>query len=214
MIISVRKFDPGEIWKAIKSDNCRWASRTSWLYVACTLWKISSSDSSDLLDLQSWSILFQPLSLKFTNSFLKTKMIQSLLKLCFNELGPIITTLVNHSLSKFFHRHLNKLFSIFFSKNQLYPWMISTTFVQFQTSTSFPKFSKKLLPPAFSLTSLLTHCLLFNLLTRSFILLKLLFSKFTMTSSLWWIRGRVRSLHSFFSTFSSAAFNNNNNNLL
>ena len=34
--------------------------------------------------------------------------------------------------------------------------MISTTFVQFQTSTSFPKFSKKLLPPAFNLTCLLS----------------------------------------------------------
>ena len=30
--------------------------------------------------------------------------------------------------------------------------MISTTFVQFQTSSSFPKFSKKLLLPAFNLT--------------------------------------------------------------
>ena len=78
--------------------------------------------------------------------------------------------------------------------------MISTTFVQFQTSTSFPKFSKKLLPPAFNLSCLLTHCLfLFSLLTGSFILLKLLFLKFTMTSSLRWIV--VRSLHSFFSTY-------------
>ena len=78
--------------------------------------------------------------------------------------------------------------------------MISTTFAQFQTSTSSPKFSKKLLPPVFNLTCLLTHCLLlFNLLTGSFILLKLLFSKFTMTSSLRWIV--VRSLHSFFSTY-------------
>ena len=80
------------------------------------------------------------------------------------------------------------------------PLMISTTFVLFQTSTSFSKFSKKLLPPAFNLTCLLTLCLLlFNLLTGSFILLKLLFSKFTMTSSLRWIV--VRSLHSFFSTY-------------
>ena len=77
--------------------------------------------------------------------------------------------------------------------------MISTTFVQFPTSTSFSKFSKKLLPPAFNLTCLLTHCLLlFSLLTGSFILLKLLFLKFTMTSSLRWIV--VRSLHLFFST--------------
>ena len=59
--------------------------------------------------------------------------------------------------------------------------------------------SKKLLPPAFNLACLLTLCLLFSLLTGSFILLKLLFSKFTMTSSLRWIV--VRSLHSFFSTY-------------
>ena len=85
-------------------------------------------------------------------------------------------------------------------KNHLYPLMISTTFVQFQTSTSSPKFSKKLLPPAFNLTCLLTHCLLLsNLLTGYFIPLKLLFLKFTTTSSLRWIV--VRSLHSFFSTY-------------
>ena len=103
-------------------------------------------------------------------------------------------------LKEFFHRHSNKLLSSLFSKNHLYPLMISTTFVQFPTSTSFPKFSKKLLPPAFNLTCLLTLCLLlFNLLTGSFILLKLLFSKFTMTSSLRWIV--VRSLHSFFLTY-------------
>ena len=82
------------------------------------------------------------------------------------------------------HRHSNKPLSSLFSKNHLYPLMISTTFVQFQTSTLFPKFSKKLLPPAFNLTCLLILCLpLFNLLIGSFILLKLLFSKFTMTSS-------------------------------
>ena len=56
--------------------------------------------------LQRWSILFQPLSLKFTNSFLLLKQcpLDSIptffLKLCFNELGPIITNLVNLSLSE------------------------------------------------------------------------------------------------------------------
>ena len=85
-------------------------------------------------------------------------------------------------------------------KKHLYPLKIPTTFVQSQTSTSFPKFSKKLLPPAFNLTCLLTLCLLLlNLLTGSFILLKLLFLKFKMTSSLRWIV--VRSLHSFFLTY-------------
>ena len=78
--------------------------------------------------------------------------------------------------------------------------MISTTFVQFRTSTSFSKFSKKLLPPAFNLTCLLTHCLLlFSPLTGTFILLKLLLSNFTVTSSLRWIV--VRPLHSFFSIY-------------
>ena len=97
-------------------------------------------------------------------------------------------------------QYSNKLLSSLFSKNHLYPLMISTTFVQFQTSSSFPKFSKKSLLPAFNLTCLLTHCLLlFSLLTGSFILLKLLFLKSTMTSSLRWIV--VRSLHSFFSTY-------------
>ena len=72
--------------------------------------------------------------------------------------------------------------------------------VQFQTLTLFPKFSKKLFPPAFNLTCLLTLCLLlFNLLTGSFILQKQLFLKFTMTSSLRWIV--VRSPHLFFSTY-------------
>ena len=124
-----------------------------------------------------------------------------LLKLCFNELGPIITNLVNLSLSEgIFPSSFKQALVQPLLKNHLYPLMISTTFVQFQTSTSFPKFSRKLLPPAFNLTCLLTHCLLlFNLLTGSFILLKLLFLKFTMTSSLRWIV--VRSLHSFFSTY-------------
>ena len=124
-----------------------------------------------------------------------------LLKLCFNELGPIITNLVNLSLSEgIFLLSFKQALASLFSKNHLYPLMISTTFVQFQTSSSFPKFSRKLLLPAFNLTCLLTHCLLlFSLLTGSSILLKLLFLKSTMTSSLRWIV--VRSLHSFFSTY-------------
>ena len=124
-----------------------------------------------------------------------------LLKLCFNELGPIITNLVNLSLSEgIFPSSFKQALVQPLLKNHLYPLMISTTFVQSLTSTSFPKFSKKLLPPAFNLTCLLTLCLLlFNLLTGSSIQLKLLFSKFTMTSSLRWIV--VRSLHSFFLTY-------------
>ena len=74
--------------------------------------------------------------------------------------------------------------------------MISTTFVQFQTTTSFPECSKQ--PPTFNLTC--PNSLFFsNLLTGSFILLKLLFLKFPMTSSLRWIA--VRSL-AFFLTYS------------
>ena len=112
--------------------------------------------------------------------------------------SPILS--ISLFLKEFFFRHSNKLLSSLFSKNHLYPLMISTTFVQFQTSTSSSKFLKKLLPLTFNLTCRLTHCLLlFNLLTGSFILLKLLFLKFTMTTSLRWIV--VRSLHSFFSTY-------------
>ena len=50
-------------------------------------------------------------------------------------------------LKEFFLLHSSKLLSSLFWKNHLYPLTISTTFVQFQTSTLFPKFSKKLLPP-------------------------------------------------------------------
>ena len=159
--------------------------------------------------LQSWSILFQPLSLKFTNSFRPLKinnvpLIPSQLSFWNSASTNLVqssqTLSISLFLKEFFHRHSNKLLSSLFSKNPLYPLMISTTFVQFQTSTSFPKFSKKLLPPAFNLTCLLTLCLLlFNLLIGSFILLKLLFLKFTLTSSLRWIV--VKSLHSFFSTY-------------
>ena len=155
------------------------------------------------------TILFQPLSLKFTNSFLLLKVnnvpwIPSQLSFwnsaSMNSVQSSQILSISLFLKEFFHRHSNKHLSSLFSKNHLYPLMISTTFVQFQTSSSFPKLSKKLLLPAFNLTCLITHCLLlFSLLTGSFTLLKLLFSKFTMTSSLRWIV--VRSLHSFFSTY-------------
>ena len=158
---------------------------------------------------QRWSILFQPLSLKSTNSFLLLKVnnvpwIPSQLffwnSASMNSVQSSQILSISLFLKEFFHRHSNKLLSSLFSKNHLYPLMISTTFVQFQTSSSFPKSSKKLLLLALNLTCLLTHCLfLFSLLTGSFILLKLLFLKSTMTSSLRWIV--VRSLHSFFSTY-------------
>ena len=65
---------------------------------------------------------------------------------------------------------------------------------------------KQSLLPAFNLTCLLTHCvLLFSLLTGSFILLKLLFLKSTMTSSLRWIV--VRSIHSWGPFTSLTTFN-------
>ena len=75
-----------------------------------------------------------------------------------------------------------------------YPLMISTNCVQFQTTTSFPECSKQ--PPTFNLTC--PNSYFSNLFTGSFILLKLLFLKFTMTSSLRWIV--VRSL-AFFLTY-------------
>ena len=69
--------------------------------------------------------------------------------------------------------HIQALVQPHLKKNHLYPLMISTTFVQFQTSTSFPKFSKKLLPARiqshfFCLSSLIPVCL-----PELFILLKL-----------------------------------------
>ena len=121
------------------------------------------------------------------------------LKFCFKEVGPILTNLVNLSLSEgifpsSFKQALIQplLKTISIKKNylstypliHLYPLMISATFVQFQTSTSFPKCSKNSLPPTFDLTCSLTLCLFLNMLTGSFILLKLFFLKFTMTSTL------------------------------
>ena len=157
--------------------------------------------------LQRWSILFQPLSLKFISTSESKQcpldcISTFLLKLCFNELGPIITNIVNLSLSE---GNFPSTFEQALVQPLLKKPSLSTTFVLFQTSILFPKFSKKLLPIgyrnlAFNLTCLLTQCLLlFNLLTGSCILLKLLFWKFTMTLSLRWIV--VRSLHSFFSTY-------------
>ena len=91
--------------------------------------------------LQRWPILFLPLSLKFTNSFLPLKANNVPLtpsQLSFWNSASMNSVQSSQILSIFlflkesFHRH-------------------STTFVQFQTSTSFPKFSKKLLPPALNL---------------------------------------------------------------
>ena len=121
--------------------------------------------------LQRWPILFQPLSLKFTNSFLLLKVnnvpwIPSQLSFwnsaSMNSVQSSQILSISLFLKEFSHRHSNKLLSSLFSKNHLYPLMISTTFVQFQTSSSFPKFSRKLLLPAFNLTCLLTHCLLLS----------------------------------------------------
>ena len=130
------------------------------------------------------------------------------------ELGPIITIRslsISLSREEFFHRPSNKLFPAIFQKTSLFT-DISTTFVWIQTPTSFPKFSKTLLPPAFTLTCLLTPCLLFILLIGSFILLKLLFLKFTMALSLQWIL--VKTLHSIILLDSSAAFDTVDHSIL
>ena len=112
--------------------------------------------------------------------------------------SPILS--ISLFLKEFFHRHSNQaLVQPLLKKPSLSTYDLNN-FCPISNLTSSPKFSKKLLPLAFNLTYLLTHCLLlFNLLTGSIILLKLLFLKFTMTSSLRWIV--VRSLHSFFLTY-------------
>ena len=142
-----------------------------------TIWFSWSVSFSTCPASQADQFLFQPRSLKFTNSFLLLKINNVyLIPFQLSFWNSASMNLVQSSqilsislfLKEFFHRHLNKLLSSLFSKNHLYPLMISTTFVQSLTSTSFPKFSKKLLPPAFNLTCLLTLCLLlFNLLTGS-----------------------------------------------
>ena len=122
-------------------------------------------------------------------------------------LDRILTNLVNLSLSgdNFSSSSKQALVQPPFEKPplftdlliHLYPLMILTTFVQFQTSTSFPECSKR--PPTFNLTCPLTHCFLPNCLPDlSFYWNYVLFLKFTMTSSMRWIV--VRSL-AFFSTY-------------
>ena len=138
------------------------------------IYKLTSASESKQCSLDSILILFS--------------------KLCFNEVGPILTNLVNLSLSGgIFPSSLKQALVQPLLKNHLCPlihWSISIHWwsqqlsSQFQTSTSSPKCSKESLLPTFDLTCPLTLCLLFNLLTGSFILLKLLFLKFTMTSTL------------------------------
>ena len=122
-----------------------------------------------------------------------------LLKFCFNELGPIITNLVNLSLS-------DGIFPSSFKQALVQPLLKKTSpstndinnFCPISNLNFISKISKKLLLPAFNLTCLLTLCLpLFNLLTGSFILLKLLFLKFTITSCLRWIVVSCHFTHSF-----------------
>ena len=79
--------------------------------------------------LQRLSILFQPLSLKFTNSFLLPKVNNVSLipsKLSFwnsasmNLVQSSQISSISLFLKEFFHRHSNKLLSSLFSKNHLY----------------------------------------------------------------------------------------------
>ena len=106
-------------------------------------------------------------------------------------------------LKEFFHRHSNKLLSSLFSKK---PSLSTDDLNNFRPISNLIFISKILEKVVASRiqshlsSNSLSHCLLlFSLLTGSFILLKLLFLKSTMTSSLQWIV--VRSLHSFFSTY-------------
>ena len=121
----------------------------------------------------------------------------------FNELSPIITTLVNLSLSE-------RIFSLSFKKILVQPLLKKTSLSTDNLINIYPfsnlNFISKILEKVVAfhtqshLSSNSLSCLLhFNLLTGSFILLKLLISKFTMTSSLRWIM--VKSLSSFFSTY-------------
>ena len=162
--------------------------------------------------LQSWSILFQPLSLKFANSFLLLKVknvpwIPSQLSFWNSASMNLVQSTQILLISLFLAGGIfpssfkQALVQPLLKKYHLYPLMISTTFVWFQTPTSFPKFSRKLIV-ASRIQSHLSHnssSSSFNLRTGSFILLKLLFLKFTSTSSLRWIV--ARSLHLFFSTY-------------
>ena len=103
-------------------------------------------------------------------------------------------------LKEFFHRHLNKLLSRPLLKKPSLSTDDLNNFRPISNLNFISKILEKVVASAFNLTCLLTLCLLlFNLLTGSSIQLKLLFSKFTMTSSLRWIV--VRSLHSFFLTY-------------
>ena len=102
--------------------------------------------------LPSWSILFQPRSLKFTNSFLLLKINNVyLIPFQLSFWNSASMNLVQSSqilsislfLKEFFHRHLNKLLSSLFSKNHLYPLMISTTFVPISNLNFISKILKK-----------------------------------------------------------------------
>ena len=112
-----------------------------------------------------------------------------LLKLCFYKLGPIITNLslsFSLFLEEFLHSHSNKLFPAF-SQKHLYPLIFPQLSFEFKPQLHFQN-SRKLLT-----------CFLFILLTAFFILMNLLFFKFTMALSLQWIL--VRTLHSFYLSF-------------
>ena len=117
----------------------------------------------------------------------------------FNSQGQLLTSDLDKS--NLLNRYFESVFTLDNGIIPNFPNRLPSDTLGINDITISPTIvNRKLLLPAFNLTCLLTHCLLlFSLLTGSFILLKLLFSKFTMTSSLRWIV--VRSLHSFFSTY-------------
>ena len=157
---------------------------------------------------QSWPILFQPLSLKFANSALLLKV---------NNVSLIPSQLSFWNSASLNSIQSSQILPVSFWRN--FPIVIQTSFVQpllkkpslstddlnNYRSISNLNFISNILEKvvAFRIQSHLSFicilCLLLNLLTRPFIPLKLLFSKFTVISSLRWIV--MRSLHSYFSTY-------------
>ena len=137
------------------------------------IYKLTSASESKQCSLDSIPILF--------------------LKLCFDEVGPILTNLVNLSLSggifpssfkQALVQPLLKTISIHISTDPSLSTDDLSHFRPISNLNFISKMLEKSLPPTFDLTCPLTLCLFLNLLTGFFILLELLFLKFAMTLTL------------------------------